>query len=47
MGGISIYGPGSTTIILPRHLVQDIDTEEDWSFAEILYRCLRQTEEKQ
>jgi pseudaminic acid cytidylyltransferase len=25
-------------IIIPRHLVQDIDTEEDWDMAERLYR---------
>lgn len=38
--GESIYSPKSTTIILPRHLVQDIDTEEDWTHAEILFRHL-------
>lgn len=43
---VSIYSPNSATFVLPRHLVQDIDTEEDWTFAEILYRCLRQTEDQ-
>ena len=28
-------------IILPRHLVQDIDTEEDWQRAEYMYDILR------
>ena len=27
-------------VILPRHLVQDIDTPEDWTVAEIIYRTL-------
>lgn len=26
---------------LPRHLVQDIDTEEDWTRAELMFRALR------
>lgn len=29
-------------LIIPRHLVQDIDTEEDWDMAERLYRNLAQ-----
>jgi len=29
-------------IILPRHLVQDIDTPEDWKRAELLYATLHQ-----
>lgn len=29
-------------VILPRYLVQDIDTPEDWSAAEILYRFLKE-----
>jgi N-acylneuraminate cytidylyltransferase len=28
--------------ILPRHLVQDIDTQEDWARAELMYRVLQQ-----
>jgi pseudaminic acid cytidylyltransferase len=42
--GAPIYHPESTTIVLPRHLVQDIDTEEDWTHAEILYRAQRALE---
>jgi pseudaminic acid cytidylyltransferase len=44
--GAPIYDPASTTIVLPRHLVQDIDTEEDWTHAEILYRTLHAREER-
>ena len=30
---------------IPRHRVQDIDTEEDWARAEAMYRVLRETGE--
>jgi len=30
----------TTTIILPRHLVQDIDTPEDWMRAELMHKAL-------
>ncbi len=29
----------STPVIIPRHLVQDIDTEEDWQRAELMYKA--------
>jgi len=32
-----VFGRDSIPIILPRHLVQDIDTLEDWKMAEIMY----------
>lgn len=35
-----IFGHDSIPIILPRHLVQDIDDEEDWIRAEWLYKSL-------
>ena len=35
-----IFGKDSIPIILPRHLVQDIDTPEDWERAEKLYELL-------
>ncbi|GAJ17564.1 unnamed protein product, partial [marine sediment metagenome] len=28
-------------VILPRYLVQDIDTPEDWEFAELMYEACR------
>jgi len=37
-----IFGHDSIPIILPRHLVQDIDDEEDWIRAELMYRVLNQ-----
>lgn len=34
------FGSDSIPIILPRHLVQDIDTKEDWKRAELMYEVL-------
>ncbi len=38
---LCIYGPGTVPVVLPRHLVQDIDTEEDWESAEWMFRALK------
>jgi pseudaminic acid cytidylyltransferase len=35
--GLPLFAPHSEPIILPRHLVQDIDTLEDWERAELMY----------
>ncbi len=37
-----MFGKDSIPIVLPRHLVQDIDTLEDWKRAEIMYRVLEE-----
>ncbi|PHR53308.1 MAG: pseudaminic acid cytidylyltransferase [Arcobacter sp.] len=34
------FGKSSIAIILPRYLVQDIDTLEDWKMAEMMYAIL-------
>ncbi|OIP53443.1 MAG: pseudaminic acid cytidylyltransferase [Helicobacteraceae bacterium CG2_30_36_10] len=39
-----MFGRDSTPVILPRHLVQDIDTLEDWHRAEIMYKVLTKIE---
>ncbi|PUA45986.1 pseudaminic acid cytidylyltransferase [Pseudomonas protegens] len=39
--GEVLFSPRSLPVILPRHLVQDIDTEEDWRRAEYLYAALK------
>ena len=39
--GDVLFCEQSLPVILPRHLVQDIDTEEDWLRAEYLYAALR------
>lgn len=38
--GKQIFSDAATTIVLPRHLVQDIDTPEDWDQAELMHRAL-------
>jgi len=38
-----MFGKDSIPIILPRHLVQDIDTLEDWQRAEMLYRVIQES----
>ena len=37
-----MFGKDSIPIILPRHLVQDIDTLEDWGRAEVMYKVLEE-----
>jgi N-acylneuraminate cytidylyltransferase len=39
--GDVLFSPKSLPVILPRHLVQDIDTPEDWKRAEYLYAALK------
>ncbi|WP_418181149.1 pseudaminic acid cytidylyltransferase [Aliarcobacter lanthieri] len=41
-----IFGKDSIPIILPRYLVQDIDTLEDWKRAEYMYEAIKRSEEK-
>ncbi len=38
--GKAIFAEHSTITLLPRHLVQDIDTLEDWDRAELMYKAL-------
>ncbi|HIC44811.1 MAG TPA: pseudaminic acid cytidylyltransferase, partial [Sulfurimonas sp.] len=37
-----IFGKDSIPVLLPRHLVQDIDTLEDWKRAEVMYKVLNE-----
>ena len=37
-----MFGKESIPIILPRHFVQDIDTIEDWKYAEVMYKVLKE-----
>jgi pseudaminic acid cytidylyltransferase len=39
--GDVLFSPASLPVILPRYLVQDIDTLEDWKRAEYLYTALK------
>jgi len=37
---VALYSPESTPVVLPRYLVHDIDTPEDWRMAELMYKAL-------
>ena len=39
-----IFSDISIPIILPRHLVQDIDTPEDWKRAEYMYEAIKRSQ---
>ena len=41
LSDVVAFSLASVPVILPRLLVQDIDTEEDWHRAELLYRAWR------
>ncbi|MDP4491803.1 pseudaminic acid cytidylyltransferase [Vibrio sp. AH4] len=38
---LSLFSPHSKAVLLPRNRVQDIDTHEDWEFAESLFSVLK------
>lgn len=38
-----LFSKYSTPVLIPRYRVQDIDTEEDWCRAELIYRILKET----
>jgi N-acylneuraminate cytidylyltransferase len=38
--GLPLFSPRSIGVVLPRHLVQDVDTPEDWDQAELMYRAI-------
>lgn len=40
-----IFSPASVAVLLPRYLVQDIDTIEDWHRAELMYKAWQSTGE--
>ena len=39
-----MFGRDSIPVILPRHLVQDIDTLEDWRRAELMYEAIKKSQ---
>lgn len=39
-GGI-VFSPSSAAVVLPRYRVQDIDTYEDWQYAEALFKLIK------
>lgn len=39
--GTVLFSPASRGVVIPRYLVQDIDTPEDWRRAELMYGALQ------
>ena len=39
-GEESMFAQSSIPVVLPGYLVQDIDSEDDWAMAEIMYKVL-------
>lgn len=46
LSGQVIFGPQSSVVRVPRHRVQDIDTFEDWTHAEYLFRIMTQERDR-
>jgi pseudaminic acid cytidylyltransferase len=40
LSGTPIFSKAATTVVLPRHQVQDIDTPEDWLQAELMFKAI-------
>ena len=38
---LSAFSEASMPLILPRHQVQDIDTEDDWKRSELLFHLIK------
>jgi len=41
LSGMPIFSAGASPVVLPRHRVQDIDTQEDWERAEWMFKALQ------
>jgi pseudaminic acid cytidylyltransferase len=41
LSGTPIFSPRSVPLVLPAHRVQDIDTPDDWTRAELMFGALR------
>jgi N-acylneuraminate cytidylyltransferase len=44
LDGTPLFSPASVPVLLPRYRVQDIDTEEDWTRAELMFDALSRRE---
>lgn len=44
LADVPLYSKAAVAVPLPRHRVQDIDTEEDWRRAELMFRVLQAEE---
>ncbi len=43
--GVALFGPGAVGLEIPSWRVQDIDTPDDWTRAELLYEVLKRSGE--
>jgi pseudaminic acid cytidylyltransferase len=43
---VTTFSPASLIVELPHYRVQDIDTEDDWESAELMYRLLQDREKR-
>ncbi|MBK1719493.1 pseudaminic acid cytidylyltransferase [Thiocystis violacea] len=41
LNNLPVFAPAARPLVLPRHLVQDIDTPEDWLRAELMFEAWR------
>jgi N-acylneuraminate cytidylyltransferase len=41
LANVPLYSKAAVAVPVPRHRVQDIDTEEDWRRAELMFRVLQ------
>lgn len=39
-----LFSAESLPIVIPRHLTQDIDTSEDWEYAELMFKALTESD---
>ena len=42
---VAVFSSAASPYLLPRHFVQDIDTQEDWVRAELMYKVLNESGE--
>jgi pseudaminic acid cytidylyltransferase len=41
LSAATLFGPATAAVVLPRHRVQDIDTPDDWTRAELMFEAQR------
>jgi len=41
LSAATLFGPATAAVVIPRHRVQDIDTPDDWTRAELMFEIQR------
>lgn len=44
---VPLYSDSSVPLVLPRHRVQDLDTQDDWLRAELMFKILNRSKESE